>query len=335
MLGLWGAIAWGCQHFEPEALRRLPLPNVHILRFDSLLFSIPLQSFDTQVVQLMRQYPIPSEAYFHFVMGLPSNDSVLISRLQQVVRDRYSQVLFQDILQAYPSLAPIESALQAPLRRYQFYLQVDSVPHFFSYISFFSYAVITYGKWVGIGLDMYLGPHYRFYPATIQHQYLIRRRSSTYLVPQVMKALFARHFPVDSFTDYTLISHAIYEGKKLYFLDLTLPHLPDSIKIEYTAQEMEWVEDNEAELWTFMIEQELLFNSKPRTVGRFFNEAPFTNYAGIPQDAPPRLGEWIGWQIVRSYMKKHPEISPLELFAEKDYQKIFQQSGYRPKVRYF
>jgi hypothetical protein len=43
------------------------------------------------------------------------------------------------------------------------------------------------------------------------------------------------------------------------------------------------------------------------------------------------LGRWIGWQIVRSYMKKNKETSLSELFSFSDSQQILSESGYKPK----
>ncbi len=334
-LGFAFVMLWGCGAPDPEGLQAVPEPQVHILRYDSLLFSIPQARFYQEAPRLFAQYPVPTEAYIQHVMGFPTTDSSILPRIQRLIYDRHSQTLFKDILTRYPSLRPLEKQLSDPIRRYMFYLKVDTPPHFFTYNSFFSYAVITYEGWVGIGLDMFLGKNYRYYPSTIRHRYLIRRREPAYILPNVMKALFTDRFPPDSFTDYTWMSRAIYEGKMLYFLDLTLPDVDDALKIEYQPAELEWVHDNERELWTFLVSEELLFHNKPKAITPFFNEAPFTTYSGIPSDAPPRLGQWVGWQIVRSYMERHPEVKPLDLFQDKDYRKIFQQSGYKPATRYF
>ncbi len=335
ILGILMALLGSCHSSEPEGLARIPLPRIQILRFDSLLFSIPEGRFYREAPRLFAQHPIPAEAYVGHVLGFPLSDSGTLPRLKRIVYDRYSQRLFHDILKKYPHLHGLESSLAGPIRRYQFYLKIDTPPRFFTYNSFFSYAVITYQGRVGIGLDMFLGKTYPYYSSTIRHRYLIRRREPKYILPNVMKALFTDQFPPDSFVDYTWMSRAVYEGKMLYFLDLTLPDIDDAVKIEYQPRELEWVRANERELWTFLVEKELLFNSKPKVVNRFFAEAPFTNYGGIPPEAPPRLGQWVGWQIVRHYMERHPQVRPLDLFRDKDYQKIFRESGYKPAARYF
>ena len=57
-------------------------------------------------------------------------------------------------------------------------------------------------------------------------------------------------------------------------------------------------------------------------------DGPFTK--GFDADAPARLGEWVGWQIVSAYMEKNKEVSLKELLQINDSQKILNQSGYKP-----
>jgi uncharacterized protein YjaZ len=58
------------------------------------------------------------------------------------------------------------------------------------------------------------------------------------------------------------------------------------------------------------------------------NDAPFT--APVSQDSPGRLGTWLGWQIVESYMSKNPKATLTDLMKINNYQKMLEASGYRP-----
>jgi uncharacterized protein YjaZ len=58
------------------------------------------------------------------------------------------------------------------------------------------------------------------------------------------------------------------------------------------------------------------------------NDGPFTSE--ISQDSPGRLGIWVGWQIVDSYMRNNENVSIQELINEGDAQKILEQSFYKP-----
>jgi hypothetical protein len=77
-----------------------------------------------------------------------------------------------------------------------------------------------------------------------------------------------------------------------------------------------------------MLDHKDLFSSDSQLIHKYLNDAPFT--APISQDSPGRLGTWIGLQIIESYMQSHPEIDLPTLMRESNYQKILQNSGYRP-----
>jgi uncharacterized protein YjaZ len=63
---------------------------------------------------------------------------------------------------------------------------------------------------------------------------------------------------------------------------------------------------------------------------RFINPAPFSKfYLEIDNESPGRVGAWIGWQIVRSYMKNN-EVSLKQLLVM-DATEIFNNSKYKPK----
>jgi hypothetical protein len=50
----------------------------------------------------------------------------------------------------------------------------------------------------------------------------------------------------------------------------------------------------------------------------------------MPVEAPGRVATWMGYQIVRAYMKKRGPENLRALVKEKDAQEILNKSGYRP-----
>jgi hypothetical protein len=121
----------------------------------------------------------------------------------------------------------------------------------------------------------------------------------------------------------------LLHGKVLYAMDAFLPDTPDSLKIGYTREQMKWCENNEASIWRLFIDQEMLYRNDPFLNSRFIQDGPFT--AGLPEGAPAMLGRFIGWQMIRAYMKKHPDLTLLSLFEISDSQQILSESGYKPR----
>jgi hypothetical protein len=147
-------------------------------------------------------------------------------------------------------------------------------------------------------------------------------------MPDVVSSFAYRNIP--AFPDRNLVSQMIFEGKKLYAKDLLLPDYTDADKIGYTSEQIKWCEENEAYMWRYFMEKEILYNDDPKLTTRFMTPAPFSKfYLEIDNDSPGRVGAWIGWQMVRSYMKNNNVTLP-ELLKTNN-KEIFEKSKYKPK----
>jgi hypothetical protein len=63
-------------------------------------------------------------------------------------------------------------------------------------------------------------------------------------------------------------------------------------------------------------------------MNKFVNDGPTTN--GFPKESPGNIGQFIGWQIVKSFMNTHPDSSLHYLMNEKDLIRIFNDAKYKP-----
>ena len=120
----------------------------------------------------------------------------------------------------------------------------------------------------------------------------------------------------------------IKAGKKLYFIEAMNPSLPDSILLGYSAKQMDWVSQHEGDIWASIVGNDMLYAKNAELFRTYFGDAPFTQ--AYSNDAPPRLGEYVGLQILRSYMTNN-DVSLQEMIRNDDIQQIFQHSQYKPK----
>ena len=122
----------------------------------------------------------------------------------------------------------------------------------------------------------------------------------------------------------------IHEGKKMYLLDSYLPSISDREKIGYSQDKLNWATVNEEQIWMYFIDNKLLFSTDTKLSQRFLENAPFSKFY-MAQDnlSPGKIGVWIGWQIVRSYMKQN-DVSLQELLKI-DESDLFNKSKYKPK----
>ena len=93
---------------------------------------------------------------------------------------------------------------------------------------------------------------------------------------------------------------------------------------------MQWAQENEEEIWRYFIEEELLYSTDAKLPTRFIVDAPFSKfYLEIDNESPGRIGQFIGWQIVRAYMENN-DTSLSELMTLNP-EALFRQSKYKPK----
>ncbi|MDA0201197.1 MAG: gliding motility lipoprotein GldB, partial [Bacteroidetes bacterium] len=73
------------------------------------------------------------------------------------------------------------------------------------------------------------------------------------------------------------------------------------------------------------------FNTQPSLSKRFVDPAPFSKfYLEIDNESPGRIGIWLGWQIIKSYMERHPK-TEIQALLNLPAQTLFSKSNYKPR----
>ncbi|NJL74378.1 MAG: hypothetical protein HC892_04340 [Saprospiraceae bacterium] len=129
-----------------------------------------------------------------------------------------------------------------------------------------------------------------------------------------------------------LIDYMITNGKTLYVKSLLLPSTPDTVLLEWTTSQLAWMQDanNERELWTQIIKRDLLYSNRRTEFDKLIVPSPI-GATWMPRESPGKTANWIGWQIVKAYMKNNPNVTVEELIKMEDAQLILDGSAYRPK----
>ena len=161
-------------------------------------------------------------------------------------------------------------------------------------------------------------------------QYFQNSMNPQNIVPKVSQIIAENIVPVDG--DYQkFIDLLIYNGKIMLLQDAFLPNIQDHLKINYTPKQYEWATANEANVWNFFVENNLVFSDEPRLNERFIAPAPFSKfYTAIDNESSPQIGVFTGWQICKKFFEKYPE-TKLQDFLKMKASEIFNQSEYKPK----
>lgn len=179
-----------------------------------------------------------------------------------------------------------------------------------------------------VDISGFMGENNPYYKG--MEQYFQTSMNPQNILPKVSQIIAENLVPVDG--DYQkFIDMLVYNGKIMLLQDAFLPNYPDHLKINYTPKQYEWATANEANIWNFFVENNLVFSDEPRLEERFIAPAPFSKfYTAIDNESSPQIGVFIGWQICKNFFDKHPE-TKLQDFLNMKASEIFNQSEYKPK----
>ncbi len=298
-------------------------------RFEQDLFKGTYANELERVQSLRKKYGTFFDLFAFKMLNIPEeSDSVTASNLTKFVTDQEVTDVFRLTDSVFTNTIEINSEMESFLKHHKHYFPDQPIPSVVTFISAFNYAVITTDSVIGIGLDMFLGSEVQYYPRMGIPKYLFNNFSKEYIVPSAIKAWYQSDYDGSEVKN-EFLSQMIYQGKMMYYINAMAPDLHDSLRTGFSGSQLKWCDENEGNIWSFFIENKLLFNTNPSEYAKFVNEGPSTN--GFPQEAPGRIGVWMGWQIVKEYMKKNSDATLQSLLEEKDAQKILELSGYKPK----
>ena len=161
------------------------------------------------------------------------------------------------------------------------------------------------------------------------YEYVRTRLTPEHLVPQLVQFTSLKFNKTDN-KKRSLLEEMIYYGKALEFTKQMLPCVPDNIIMGYTAQQMADSEVSEAVIWSHFVENKLFYSQDPLNITKYVDERPAI--PEIDKVCPGRIGQWLGWQIVKAY-REETGADFVELMNETDAQKILTRSKYRPRPR--
>lgn len=300
-------------------ISRVHIDPVEISRYEELLFTVNPYRLQEELE--------PHVERFRFFLGDGLQDPLARQQLFAYVTDPLLQELYEDTRKVWPDLEALEEELTLAFRYYRAHFPEEPIPRLYSYVSGIDYQIpIKFADHhAAIGLDNYLGAGYRIYGQIGIPAYQARTMTPDQVGVDLMRLMAELH--LTPYEPETLLDFMVYEGKMLYFLDCVFPLVPDSVKVGYSREQHEWMQEHRGLVWTYFVDNELLYSSDRQMISRFVGDAPFTSV--FSRDSAPKTGVWTGWQIVREYMRRHPELSLPELLAMRDARQMLQDSRFR------
>jgi hypothetical protein len=305
--------------------------NIEIIRLEDDLGKLENDGFESSIEAMQNTNPLITEVLIEQVIRAGRASSPNYSVLKRFLLDSNFAIVANDVSEKYGNIDAIKGDLNNAFKYFQYYFPNDTVPEkAYTLISGFAVPGFTYANILGISLDWYMGKDYQYYHSQVFPKYMQRRMNENYIVPQVMKAHFTDKYPFDKNTDGTLLSELIYWGKQLEFTKMMMPNVHDSIIIEYTAENLKWCAENEGMIYSHFVDRNLWYSTDQNETYRYVSDGPYTVAPDVPIESAPRMGWYIGWQIVRNYLDNQKGDPAEILFDNSDYRQIFKEARYKP-----
>ncbi len=307
---------------------------IKIQRFEQDLYQFRTKSAQEADALLTKKYGIFYQDFISKMVGTPNLTGVAV--LENLYKGKAYADLNHEVDSVFPKLDQVEEELTETFKYIRYYYPKVKIPRFISFLSGFAYQIPIGENYMGIGLDMFLGKNSKFYPALVESipRYQSRRFEPAYIVPRITEEFAKEELFKPNDEDQTLLSQMIYHGKILYFMDQVLhENLSDSVKIGYSGRQLAWCKQFEGNIWGVLLEKDLLYQTDFRKIQEYITDGPFTAGLGDKDESAPKLGIWIGWQMIKKYMEENPAVTLQQLMANTDAQQILTKSKYKPKIK--
>lgn len=303
--------------------------EVSILPFHTEIRALAESPSPEKIAYMHQTYGPFFESYNVRVMNVGlSSDSSYINRLQEALRPRWIQELYADVEKTFSNIHAIEEDISEAFAYYRYYFPDFSIPKVASFISGVNLSIIIDEDMIAIGLDKYLGERYPMYRQMGISQFLRREMHKDRVVVDCMIGVIDVEFPY-TFSDETLLSYMLHHGRQMYLLRSVLPEVHDTILWAYTRPQLEFCKASEAQFWKYMVSENVLFSTDYLTIKRFVDKGPFTHV--FTRESPGRVGQWMGFNIIESFMNNNSDVSLSDLMVIQNPQDIMSKARYRPR----
>ena len=301
--------------------------KINLQRFDQDLFSIDTANIWDETDDLKNKYGHFWDLYTYQILNIGGpNDKQFALKMKNFLSDAVISESHKMTNEVFNNSDFLINELTNSFKHYRYYFPDKKIPVIFTYLGGFNQSVVTDAGFIGIGLDKYLGSDCDFYYQLGIPSFARKQLTKENIACDCMRAWAIMEYPYNDTTD-NLLNNMIYQGRLLYFAKAMMPEKNDTSIIRYSQKQLNYCVALEQEMYGFLIENKLLFSNEYKDIMRFTKDGPFT--AGF-KNSPARVGNWMGWQIVKNFMENNPRYTLKDLMNITDYQKIFIGSKYNP-----
>lgn len=264
----------------------------NIYRYE-LSMNLQQREVDTAIGAVMRFYQSP------YVQSLEAEKKGLVSQVEAK-----------------------KSELEKAFAYYKFHFSNAPIPTKVAFMNKMFSGIKCSDSIITVGLENYLGAEnevIQSIPSDQLYNWQKERMDIHFLNRDIAIAWVQAHLFNE--IDDMLIKHIIQAGKVLYVVQALFPSSPPEYILRYSTEDYKWASANEKMFWEYLVKEEMLFKNGIRERINFLNEGPYT--IGISDKSPDRMGQFLGYKMVKNYSSKNKNLS-LEELLNLDFNVILQ-----------
>ncbi|MDR0582337.1 MAG: hypothetical protein LBG31_05180 [Prevotellaceae bacterium] len=302
--------------------------TITVERLDRELYAIVRDSAYQQLQGLQEKYGTFFDTFNGQIIRIGNSRNALypelLSRFMQhdVVRSAYEKTM-----EVFPDMTVLNEDLTGAFKHVKFYFPSLPAPRVIACVSGFNTAMMLTDEAVGIGLDRFLGSDYTLYASLGYARYLQYNMRPERIAPECVRTWLLGAYPEPAGQAGTLLAMLLYEGKLLYALERCFPGQPLERLTGFTPEQLQWCVNNEQQMWKYLVEQQLLYNTNFLTMRKFIGDAPFT--PDFTQESPGKAVNFTGYRIVKNYMER-TGCSFEDLMQQQDALQLLKEARYNP-----
>ena len=315
-----------CQEQEPAYKSKLDIKvepyDLEFDRYENVLFNLDTAVFQQELMKIQGRYRV-------FLSGDLSNPEA-VQYLKDFATDPFSILLYNKVKAAFPDLIQVEPVVEDVFAHFHYYYPDIELPQkAFTCITGVhpdEPPVQIINDQLVISLDWYLNDE-ETYDQIGMPRYMSQRRNVATLAKEVAEQLYMCYL-YEWRKQGQIVGEMVFYGRRNFFVEAMCPELHDSVLLGYSSEQWHWALENEGQMWADIVGNKRLYDAGLDAYMMYFGDGPFTQ--AYSNEAPSRLGEFFGLNIVRSYASNN-DYDLVKLMNRKDLQNIFQDSGYKPK----
>ena len=301
-------------------------------RFEQQFFTLDTNNIMPQLDKLIAAYPSFGENFMGTILGIDPKWPVdtTAAYIKQFIT--YSRNIYDTSQKYFKDFSPYENEIKKGLQFVKYYYPAYKIPtKIITYLGpTDGYGDILDDEVFYIGLHVHLGKDFPLYKSAMVQEtypeYVTARFTPEYISINCLKNIVGDMYP-EKTEDKRLLIQMVEKGKRLYLLQMFLPENDEHTIIGYSASQMKDCYAHEAAIWDLFVQNNFLQTADNNLIKNYVTDGPKTQELG--EKAPGNIGSFAGWQIVKKFAEKYPNIKPDSLMKIDD-EKIYVEAKYKP-----